>query len=514
MPLRIIEFDSQSEYAEFRTHRAADAYYVSSDAGEYIVLPPAASLGVAAHEYAHAMFHARALQLPDWLAEGLAEVFSTVRSTNSGFDFGGDLPGRVDTLRRQSRPPIADLLSGRGSENSRESRTAAAAFYAESWALADMLVSAPDYGHLDRFFAALSAGASPQRAFETVYRKPLNVVGRDLQNWISRRKSPTHFVPEPPARSQTIVPVRVSDLRAGMLIADLLVANGEWNRAEAKYRELLQAYPDEPRLLTGIGTLGYRNGKQAMALESWRKAIELGADDPDLCYRFALLAQEARLPEDEIALALEKAIAAKPDFDDARYRLAIIESNRANYQAAVAQLKAMQVPSGSRAYAYWSALASCLSELGRIEEAAAAAKQAVLSARTTEERGIAAALEYTAKTDFHVQLQPDGDGQMKAVTIRTPHGFEWNPFIQAGDIIERTEGQLRSVECSGGTLAGFTVDTKTGRLRLEVPDPTHVLMRNSPPEFTCGPQDPRTVKVEYARATAKQGAVLRGMEFR
>ena len=514
VPLRVVEFNSQAEYSEYRTHTAADAYYVSTDAGEYIVLPPAASLGVTAHEYAHAMLHARALQLPDWLAEGLAEVFSTVRFTNSGFTFGGDLPSRADTLRRHPRMPISELLNGSGGESSRESREIAGIFYAESWALADMLLSSPEYGHLDRFFAALSAGGSAQKAFETVYRKPLNVVGQDLQTWISGRRSTARFIPEPDVAPQTIVPVRVSDVRAGMVLADLLVANEEWNRAEEEYRELLRAYPNDPKLLAGVGTLALRSGKQTVALENWRKAIESGASDPGLCYRFALLADDAHLPENEIALALEKAIAAKPDFDDARYRLAILESNRANYQAAVAQLKAMQVPSGSRAYAYWSALAASLSELGRTEEATAAAKQAVLNARTPDERGIAAALEYTTKTDFHVQLQPDADGQMKAVTIRTPHGFDWNPFIEAGDQIERTEGELRSVQCSGGRLAGFTVDTKAGQLQLGVPDPTHVQMRNSPAEFSCGAQSPRTVKVEYAKATAKQGAILRGMEFR
>jgi tetratricopeptide (TPR) repeat protein len=260
--------------------------------------------------------------------------------------------------------------------------------------------------------------------------------------------------------------------------------------------------------------LAFRSGSNAVALENWRKAIDSGANDPGLCYRFALLAEQAGLPQDEIAQALEKAIAAKPDFSDARYRLAIIESNRGNYTAAVAQLKAMGTPSGSRAYSYWSALASSLSELGRTEEAIAAAHQATLSAGTPEEHGIALALEYTTKTDFHVQLERDSNGQMRAVSIRTPHGTEWNPFIEVGDQIERADGQLRSVQCSGGKLVGFSVETKEGLLQLEVPDPTHVLMRNSPAEFNCGPQEGRAVKLEYARGTAQRGALLRGMEFR
>jgi hypothetical protein len=123
------------------------------------------------------------------------------------------------------------------------------------------------------------------------------------------------------------------------------------------------------------------------------------------------------------------------------------------------------------------------------------------------------ALEYTAKTDFHVQFERDKNGQMRAVSIRTPHGTEWNPFIEAGDDIDRTSGQLRTVQCSGGKLVGFSVDTAKGPLQLEVPDPTHVLMRNSPSEFTCGPQQARSVTIEYAKGTAERGPLLRGMEF-
>ncbi len=81
-------------------------------------------------------------------------------------------------------------------------------------------------------------------------------------------------------------------------------------------------------------------------------------------------------------------------------------------------------------------------------------------------------------------------------------------------MIERTDAQLRSVQCKDGRLVGFSVDTTAGPLQLDVPDPTHVLMRNSPAEFSCGSQQPRTVKLEYAKSTATRGALLRGMEFK
>ena len=232
-----------------------------------------------------------------------------------------------------------------------------------------MLISSPEYGHLDRFFNELRTSKPAHEAFSIAYRKSLGAVDKDLQNWISLRNRPVHIISAAISPTPPIRPLRISDLDAGMLIGDLLVANNERRRAEETYRALLREYPNQPKLLMSLGVLALGSGSKTTALENWKKAIDSGVSDPGLCYRFALLAQEAGFPEDEVARALEKAISAKPDFSDARYRLAIIESNRGNYEAAVTQLKAMGTPSGSRAYSYWSALASCLSELGRTEEA-------------------------------------------------------------------------------------------------------------------------------------------------
>ncbi|MBV8819230.1 MAG: hypothetical protein JO022_12790, partial [Acidobacteriaceae bacterium] len=71
------------------------------------------------------------------------------------------------------------------------------------------------------------------------------------------------------------------------------------------------------------------------------------------------------------------------------------------------------------------------------------------------------------------------------------------------------------VVCSASGLTGFVVQTSEGRIMLQVTDPGHVLMRNTPGEFTCGPQPSRTVQVEYAlvETNGKQKRILRGMTF-
>ncbi len=64
-------------------------------------------------------------------------------------------------------------------------------------------------------------------------------------------------------------------------------------------------------------------------------------------------------------------------------------------------------------------------------------------------------------------------------------------------------------------ITGVGVDTNDGALKLAIPDPLHVLMRNAPSEFVCGPHAPSAVSIEYAVSgrNADADGVLRGMDF-
>jgi hypothetical protein len=74
--------------------------------------------------------------------------------------------------------------------------------------------------------------------------------------------------------------------------------------------------------------------------------------------------------------------------------------------------------------------------------------------------------------------------------------------------MRRVEGTLREIQC-GATGLRIGVAAPEGPLTLLIPDPSRVQMRNAPAEFTCGPQAPRRVTVEYAAPD-----VVRGIEFR
>jgi tetratricopeptide (TPR) repeat protein len=513
--VRVIAFGSPEEYAPYRL-RSADAYYVGTEAQDYIVLPASGreEFRTAAHEYAHLILHSSGLRYPHWLKEGLAVFFSTVQVTEGGSELGGDVPTRSQILRRRAWMPLQELFVMPEESLRPDDRQSVEMFYAQSWALTDMLFLSPEYGpRFPEFVTALSLGETGLDMFTKVYGKPIDQVARDLHAWVDRHGSPPVRLPGVAAPRIEAEVSEVSVFASRSLLAELLMATGELDRAEVLYRDLSQEAPHNADLAAALGAIALRRGDQEGARREWKHAIEAGVTDASLCYRYAVLAGMAGLSNDEVRPALERAVALRPDFDDARYMLALAEKSSGHYEAAVSQLRAMRRVAPTRRYDYWSILADSLNELQQRKEAENAAGQAARYATTPKERARALQLAYMAQTDLAVQFARDSTGRAQMVTTRVPHDSDWNPFIEAGDDIRRVQGTVLEIDCHD-SVTRFVVKAGETRLRLAIEDPSRVRMRNAPSEFVCGAQQLNHVSVEYAASKNKgTDGVVRGMEF-
>ena len=289
------------------------------------------------------------------------------------------------------------------------------------------------------------------------------------------------------------------------MLADLRLANGDLALAESTFRELARERPASGEVLTALGTLALKRGDTKSAVAAWKRAVELGVADADLCFRYAVLAGERGLPT---RTALERAVALRPDFDDARYTLALLEKNAGHAEAALGQLRAMRQIAPARAFAYWSSMADALLDLDRRAEAKQAVAEARAHAASNEEREHAAQLSWLADTELAVEIEGE-----KFHTVRVPVGAAArNPFIEPGDRVQRAEATMRQVDCLENGIQ-LVLDTAQGALTLAIPDPSRVQIRNAGSiafEFVCGPQEARKVLVEYAPAAS----IVRGLEFR
>jgi hypothetical protein len=516
--VRVVGFGSRQEYERYRLRQIADAYYSADGTHDYIVMAglPPIEFGIAAHEYTHYVLHAGGWKLPACLNEGLAEYFSTVRVSERGFEVGGDLPARSQVLGRSVWLALSDLFDVTTESAMPDTRKFAGIFYAESWALTDMLIRSGRYAsHFRELLVQFDGGSNAAQAFGRVYGESLDEVTKDLKDWFGKPRT-RRFTPNPLGVVGSVESHELSARETSFLLAQISLVSGQVEQAKAGYENLLRERPDDAEIHAALGEIAARLGNKGENLRQWREALRDQTRDAELCYHYALLAEEAGVGAPEVRVALERAVELAPDFDEARYKLGLLESQAGEYQLAVQQLRAMQVPAGARRFAYWIALAAALNELDEREGAKEAAREAETAAQTEDQRIEAKQIAYLAATDLKVQFVTDAAGNRQITTTRVEHGStDFNPFIEPSDQVEKVTGELGEVLCEGGKLRGFLMRTSRGPVTVEVPDPLHVLIRNGPSEFYCGPVRGKTVGAEYAvvKKAGKTTNVLRGMTF-
>ncbi len=517
-PVRVLQFATTPAYASFRPRATADAFFLGSEAVDYIVLAPAGPnrFHTLAHEYAHLILHSAGLHLPPWFAEGLAEVFSSVDITERASLIGGDLPARSQALRHHTLIPLEKLLTMDEDDPLRSRREDASVFYAESWELTRMLLFAPQYSPRARaLWNAFNSGVIELPALAALYGRSGSVLEDDFRAWIDVPK-PLMPLPGIPAGNQRVRASNVSQADFDSVLAALVLASGDLDRAQAVYRALQTERTSDPAAAAALGSIALRKHDEVKAILEWKRAFDLGVRDPVLCYQYASLLEGAHAPEEQIAAALRRAIELKPNYDDARFKLGLLESGRGNYTAALEQLRAMGSVPRARAYSYWLAIASALLETDQRSSAKAAAQKAIAFAATPDQREAAALSELDTETDVTVQFARDSQGNLHVVTSRKPHGAtNWNPFIELGDQIRTLTGRIRKVECNAGAITGFEIGDTSPTVRVSLPDPSHALIEGGKPEFYCGAEDGRKVRIEYAAKPAQDGTwgILRGMHF-
>lgn len=518
--MRVIAFRSKEEYGRYRPASAADAYFASANGDTYIVLSGAGDqrFGVLAHEYAHVALRGPKLELPAWLSEGLAEVYSTLEFSQHGTTLGGPIAAHLHKLRARQWMTVEQLLSTRP-ERFRNDREFAVHFYAHAWALTEMLMFSPEYAPRFRdLMGAIAAGTPDRKAFAIVYGEDLLSIDHDLRGRSERGLyAPVQMQAAPRIQGGPVTSKRLSMGDSRILLAGLLAATGEYDRAAAEYRDLVKLEPQNASIAAAFGALALRGHDFETARREWKRAIESGVTDADLCYQYANLADSVGMQAEEVRSALRRAIELKPDFGDARWKLALLENNAGEFEESTKQLRAMRTIAPSRRFDYWSALSYAEDETDHHEAAAEAAKVAERFAVTDAESARARELAYIAQTELAVRFATDENGQRKMVTSRAPRGTsDWNPFIEPNDRMRKVEGVLADVRCAEERLTGIVVRGGTKTAQLAVRDPQQVLISNGPSQFMCGPQtDGKSVVVEYAaQPSGLVEGVVRGIRFK
>ena len=155
-PVRVIVFGSKKEYHQYRPNEFAAAFYTQRAGRDYIVLGSVNgdAFPIAVHEYVHLVVQHIGLNLPPWLNEGMAELYSTLKTVGDKVIVGNVIPGRMLEISQEKWVPLSTILAATSDSPYYNEKNKAGSLYNEGWALTHMLELSPVYPPLSRVTSA------------------------------------------------------------------------------------------------------------------------------------------------------------------------------------------------------------------------------------------------------------------------------------------------------------------------------------------------------------------------
>lgn len=498
-PLRIFQFDTESQYKPFRPNEFTIAYFVATPASEYIVMGDRAAkdFGSSIHEYTHLIIRHSGLRIPTWLNEGWADVFSTLRPMGKDIAVGDLLPERMASLSTDKWLDFDTLTSVDNSSPVYHEASRVGIFYGESWALAHMLFLAPEYkDNFGKFVMALHSGKSSAEACEIAFGKSSRAVFQDLHTYFDRKKLyGTVFETRLESREEGTASKALPEFDAQLARADLLVAIGKRDDAKTEYARLEKEQPDNPALDQSIGNLAVWSRDLNSARQYFEKAYEAGNADPRLCFQLAMLEREAKQPPAKIIPILERGLKSKPDYVDAKIQLGLTRIDARDFPGAVSTLTSIAKITPQYAPSVYCGLAYAYVQTGDLEGA----------------RDGVGTCQKWAKTDADKNR---AERILKFIEARSKPAVAVRP----GEKLEHVAGIARNLQCSPeGNRLEVAVGNKV--VTFDMPDPAAVEMPAAPAAgfgFACGPLKPVRVGIEFApprSAIETSAGIVRRLEF-
>jgi tetratricopeptide (TPR) repeat protein len=549
-PVRIIAFRSEKEFNPYRISESAIAFYLNGYDRDYIVMRSITdeNYPVTVHEYTHLLVEHSGIELPIWLNEGLAELYSTLKPMGKKVAIGQVIPGRYYFLRQNKWLPLETLTTVSHDSPYYNERNRAGIFYAESWALAHMLFLSPAYRpQVNKFLLSIASGVSSGNAFWQVYAKTTAQVEKDLEQYMRGTQFNAVVFDvklEKSAEQPEVEPA--PPLESGTVLADLLALTGKRQPAKEAYEKLAKDFPQSWQPEAGLAELNRRMENPEEARRHFARAAELGSTNPRLYYAYAMVLREVKEKESSAIPLLEKAVQLDPGYQDAQRYLAFCLVKSGRYQEAIDHFKQVKHIKVEQAFSYYHGMAYAHYRLERFDDAQKLAEAARKYARGTMETSAAEEmlLALSSERARRAAAVPEPARQPRESPVTAAAAAEMVPgetkpalrrpeeHEEPKKLIRRSEppeppvtppkagihGVLQQIDCLG-KVARLRVLAERKHVSLAITDPRAVAIKGSSGgtlDLTCGPQKPRVVVLEYdSHPDAQLGTigVVRSIEF-
>jgi len=387
-PITIVAFRNEQAFAPYKPQNNVAAYSMNLPGRDFIVMqdlvPEHYPVGL--HEFTHVMTSQAGIKLPVWLAEGFAEVYSTLKPSGRKIVLGHVIPARLQMVQA-GMIDLREVLRADRQSPLYHDDDRIGIYYAESWALAHMLKFGEKYSaRFDRVLDAIGRGESSEQALQTVYGETIEQIQLDLAAYVHGnhfREGVINGKLDKPVTEPKQVPADQVDV--AVMLAAIEIRGPRRQEAVNKLQELTDANPTKLAPLEALAWIRLAGNDPQATVTSFLRALEAGTRDPNLCFQFAIK-MRAVIPDTDYVAALRRAVEIDPGFSAAQKELGAYAFNKHDYAEAVTRLHLVKKLERKDAFTYYRALAFAAFQTGDLKEAKSAATRTQEFAVTAEEK--------------------------------------------------------------------------------------------------------------------------------
>jgi tetratricopeptide (TPR) repeat protein len=379
LPITLVAFANAKEYKQYSAKSFTPAYFTSDEQRDYIVMSDLGELRerAAVHEYVHVLVRHSGLNVPLWLNEGMADVYSTMKVQDGRVVVGATPKDRTYSLVNTKWLRLPALLAVDARSPAYNEATRAGVFYAQSWLLAHMLMLGEGYAEkFPAFVERLSASGSAQTAFSEIYGKPVAEIEMGMNTYL-RQTSIGAAGFRATLRTAEIGPARAAtDLEMGVILAKLTGFAGRPAEAMSRLEQLAATHPANVEIDEAKAYAAFRGGDVAAALGYFQTALARGASSWKTHWDYARLLLLDGGDRKVRMQSLRKALDAKPDLADARLMLGVDLYTAEEFAEALTELQRIKDIGADREGSLYLTMALSAARLNRQSEAAGYAAEA------------------------------------------------------------------------------------------------------------------------------------------
>lgn len=212
VPTTVIVFRDDESFSRFKPRDGAGrrrdrvaGYFLSGPGANYLVVPmhrnAARTFHYLFHEYTHFIVRHNLGDVPEWLNEGLAELYSTFRAMpRQGRSILGEPPQNRLPLLYGRQLLLRDLLTMNSEDRSRATAQTQQRFYAQAWALVHFLHLGDGGRHragIAAYLAALEKNPSVESAVVSAFGMPLEALESAVVRYGQRTSFPQQVIEDP-----------------------------------------------------------------------------------------------------------------------------------------------------------------------------------------------------------------------------------------------------------------------------------------------------------------------------